>query len=50
MTKQFLPDNYKRDLYFRVSSLSQGRLSVEEYIREFEQLQIKSGKVFKMLI
>ena len=43
MTKRFLPDNYKRELYLRVSSLSQGRLSVEEYIREFEQLQIRSG-------
>jgi len=36
MTKRFLPDNYKRELYLRVSSLSQGRISVE--IREFEQL------------
>jgi len=43
MSKRFLPDNYKRDLHLRVSSLSQGRLSVEEYIREFEQLQIRSG-------
>jgi len=43
MTKRFLPDNYKRDLYLKVSSLSQGRLNVEEYIREFEQLQIRSG-------
>jgi len=43
MSKQFLPDNYKNDLYFRVSSLSQGRLSVEEYICEFEQLQIRSA-------
>jgi len=43
MTKRFLLDNYKRDLYLIVSSLSQGRLSVKEYIREFEQLQIRSG-------
>ena len=43
MTKWFLPDNYKHDLYLRVSSLSQGLLSVEEYIRDFEQLQIRSG-------
>ena len=43
MSKWFLPDNYKRDPYLRVSSLSQGHLSVEEYIQEFEQLQIKSG-------
>ena len=45
MTKRFLPDNYKRDLYLKVSSLSQGRLNVEEYIREFEQLQIRNGLV-----
>jgi len=43
MTKRFLPGNYKRELYLRVSSLSQGRLSGEEYIREFKQLQIRSG-------
>ena len=43
LTKRFLPNNYKCELYLRVSSLSQGRLSVEEYIREFEQLQIESG-------
>jgi len=43
MTKPFLPNNYKRDLYLRVSSLSQGFLSVEKYIHEFEQLQIRSG-------
>ena len=43
MTKRFLPDNYKRDLYLKVSNLSQGRSTVEEYIREFEQLQIRSG-------
>ena len=43
MIKRFLPDNYKRDLYLRMSSLSQGRLSVEEYIRELEQFQIRSG-------
>ena len=43
MNKRFLPDNYKRDLYLRVSSLNQGCLSVEAYIRAFEQLQIRSG-------
>ena len=39
----FLPDNYKRDLYLKVSNLSQGRSTVEGNIREFEQLQIRSG-------
>jgi len=43
MTKRFLSDKYKHDLYLRVSFLSQGRLSGEEYIREFKQLQIRSG-------
>jgi len=43
MTKRLLPDNYKHDLYLRVSSLNQGCLSVEEYIHEFKQLQIRSG-------
>jgi len=36
MSKQFLLDNYKRDLYLIVSSLRQGRLSEKEYIREFD--------------
>jgi len=43
MNKRFLPEGYKRDFYHRVSSLNQGRMSVEEYIREFEQLKIRSG-------
>jgi len=43
MIKQFLLENYKQDLYLRVSSLSQGCLSMKEYIREFEQLQIRNG-------
>jgi len=43
MTQRFLPDNYKRDLYLKVSNLSQGRSNIEEYVREFEQLQIRSG-------
>ena len=43
ISKRFLSDNYKHDLYLRMSSLSQGYLSVDDYIREFEQLQIGSG-------
>ena len=43
MHKQLLIDSYKDNLHLRVSSLSQGHMSVEEYIREFEQLQIRSG-------
>ena len=38
MHKWFLPNNYKSDLYLKASSLNQGHLSVEECIREFEQL------------
>ena len=36
MPKQFLPNTYKHDLYLRVSSFQQGRMSVEKYIRELE--------------
>ena len=36
--KSFVPDNYKHDLYLRVSSLNQGRMIVEEHIRELELL------------
>ena len=43
MNKRFSPYNYKCDLYLRVSSLNQGHLSVEEYVREFEQIQLRSG-------
>jgi len=43
MNKRFLSDGYKRDLYLRVSSLNEGRISVEEYIREFEQLKTRTG-------
>jgi len=43
MSKRFLPGEQKRDLYLRVSSLTQGRMSLEEYIREFEQLKIRRG-------
>ena len=41
--QRLLPNNYERDLYLRLSSLNQGRSSAEEYIREFEQLRIRSG-------
>jgi len=39
----FLPGNYEHDLHLRVSSLNQGRMSVLEYIHEFDQLQIRSS-------
>ena len=37
MEKRFLPP-YKQELYLEITSLNQGNLKVEEYIREFEQL------------
>ena len=40
MDKRFLPATYKQELYLKVTSLQQGNMKVEEYIREFEQLQI----------
>jgi len=43
MHKTFLIDNYKPDVYLKVTSLAQGCMSVEEYTREFEQLKIRSG-------
>jgi len=43
MHKKFLPDNYNHDVYLKVIPLSQGRIRVEEYTREFDQLQIRSG-------
>ena len=43
MHKRFLPNNYKHDLYLEVTSLSQECMSVEEYTRGFEKLQIKNG-------
>ena len=41
MDKRFLPSTYKQELYLRVTSLQQGSMRVEEYIREFEQLHIR---------
>ena len=38
MDKRFLPATYKRQLYLKVTSLHQGSMKVEEYIKEFEQL------------
>jgi len=43
MHKKFLIDNYKHDLPLRLSSSNQERMSVEEYIHEFDQFQICSG-------
>jgi len=41
MDKMFLPATYKQELYLRV--LQQGSIKVEQYARDFEQLQIRCG-------
>jgi len=41
MEKRFLPPSYKQELYLKSTILSQENLRVEEYIREFEQLQMR---------
>ena len=43
MDKRFLPSSYKQELYLKITSLSQENLMVEEYIRMFEQLQMRVG-------
>ena len=42
MERRFLPPSYKQELYRKITSLSQEDLNVE-YIREFEQLQMRLG-------
>ena len=41
--KTFLPHSYKQELYLKITSLNLENLKVEEYIREFEQLQMTVG-------
>jgi len=43
MERRFLPPSYKRKLYLKITSLSHENLKVEEYIWEFEQLQMRVG-------
>ena len=38
---KFLPSHYLQDNYLKLHNLKQGSKSVEEYIREFEQLLLK---------
>jgi len=41
MERRFLPPSYKQELFLKITSLSQENLKVEQYIQEFEQLQIR---------
>ena len=41
MDNRFLSSSYKQGLNHRITSLSQYNLKVEEYIRKFEQLQMR---------
>ncbi|XP_031263538.1 uncharacterized protein LOC116121740 [Pistacia vera] len=42
LKKRFLPDNHKQDLYLKLHNLKQKDRKVEEYIREFEGLILRS--------
>jgi len=41
MKKRFLPNNYKQDLFLKLNSIRQQEMSIEEYIKEFEQLKMR---------
>ena len=43
MDKRLLLSSYKHGLYLKITSHSQENLNMEEYIREFEQLQMGAG-------
>jgi len=43
MDQRFLPSSYKKELYLKITTLSLENLKVEEYIMEFEQLQMRVG-------
>ena len=43
MEKRFFPPSYKQELYLKITTLSQEKLQVEEYIWEFEQLHMSVG-------
>ena len=42
LDKRFLPENYKQDTYLKLHQLKQGDKKVEEYLREFENLMMRS--------
>jgi len=41
MNKRFIPPSYKQEFFLKIHSLNQENLKVEEYIRKFEQLQMR---------
>ena len=43
MEQRFLPPSYKQELYLKITTLTQENPRVEEYIREFEQLEMRVG-------
>ncbi|XP_071709110.1 uncharacterized protein [Rutidosis leptorrhynchoides] len=43
MQKRFVPQAYKQDMYLQINTLKQGSMNVVDYIREFEQLKIRTN-------
>ncbi|XP_071708698.1 uncharacterized protein [Rutidosis leptorrhynchoides] len=43
MQKRFVPQAYKQELYIQMNTLKQGSMNVVDYIREFEQLKIRTN-------
>ena len=43
MDKRFLPSSHKQESNHKISSLRQENLKVEDYIKEFKQLQMRVG-------
>jgi len=39
MDKSFPPTTYEQELYLKVTSLQQGSMKVEKYIREFDSFR-----------
>ena len=39
MDRRFPPPSYRQELYLKITPLNHENVKVEEYIREFEQLQ-----------
>ncbi|XP_071707878.1 uncharacterized protein [Rutidosis leptorrhynchoides] len=46
MQKRFVPQAYNQDLYIQMNTLKQGSMNVVDYIREFEQLKIRTNPLW----